>query len=284
MLWHILSIENTKITKRQMFWVGLAMMAFAILIIELALYASFNNPGSNVIPADDRSQLQQMITWPGALVTALNLSGGNAIGGILLVILAGTVTAQEYQWRTLQLWLSRGISRPILGIAKYAALVLPALSIVLIATLTSSVIAFVMSMHLNGSLLLGQINFLQLVFSIARTTCTLLPYGALTFMLAIVSRSSAVAIASGIAYTLLIEDLLMQLLGLFGEMGQYISQYLPAALSDSLLNLNQAIIGIEPGIPANSSTPCIASLGLITWTLLFLGLSLFILQRQDLSE
>jgi len=284
MLWQILSIEYTKITKRQMFWVELAIMAFAILIIELALYANFNNPGSNVIPADERIQLQQMITWPGALVTALNLTGGNAIGGILLVILAGTVTAQEYRWRTLQLLLSRGVSRPLLGIAKYTALVFPALSIVLIATLTSCVISFVMSMHLNGTLLLGQINVLQLVLSIARTICTLLPYGALTFMLAIASRSSAVAIACGTAFTLLIEDLLMQLLGLFGDMAQHISQYFPTALSESLLSMNQAINGIKLGIPASPTDPWIACLGLIAWTLLFLGLSLFILQRQDLSE
>ncbi|MCB9007265.1 MAG: hypothetical protein H6656_07880 [Ardenticatenaceae bacterium] len=41
--------------------------------------------------------------------------------------------------------------------------------------------------------------------SIGRTAFTLLPYAALTFFLAVVSRSTVVAIGGGLAYAMLIE-------------------------------------------------------------------------------
>jgi ABC-type transport system involved in multi-copper enzyme maturation permease subunit len=213
----------------------------------------------------------------------LNLAGGNAIGGLLFVVLVGAITAQEYNWRTLHLWLCRGIPRPLLGAAKFSALLLPALWIVLAALVTGGAITGIISTQVDGSLHLDQMNFLQLLFSVARTTYTLLPYGALTFLLAVASRSTVVAISVGLSYVLLLENLLMQLLGLLGETMQSITQYMPAALGNSLIVLNQATDLIPSSTPSSSVIPWIAALGIAAWTLLFLSLSLLILQRQDLA-
>jgi ABC-type transport system involved in multi-copper enzyme maturation permease subunit len=112
----------------------------------------------------------------------------------------------------------------------------------------------------------------------------LLPYGALTFLLAVASRSTVVAISGGLAYVLLIENILEQVIGLLEEPISQIMGFLPGSMARSLLTLNQASGGIASSIEAGSMSPMNAAIGIAAWTLFFLGLSLFIFNRQDLSE
>ena len=285
MFWHLLSTENTKIFRRRLLWVVLALIAILVLVIEIVLHAAIENGLSGTaMPAEDRLNALQMITWPGALVNVLTLIGGNALGGLFFVILVSAVTSQEYNWRTLHLWLSRGVPRPMLRFAKFAALITPALLIVLTALVAGGVITAFFSFNINNSLYLDQVNFSQLVFSVLRTAYTLLPYGAVTYFLAVISRSTVVAISGGLAYVLLLEDILIQVLGLLGEPLQRMIQYMPSTLANSLLALNQAAIGAGDSSTAGFGIPLIATLGIAAWILLFLGLSLWIFQRQNLSE
>ena len=284
MFWKVLAIENTKIYRRKLFWVELVLMVLMVLFLQIAIDATVKTSiNGSAMTAQDRLEIKQVLTWPGALVNVLNLAGGNAIGGLLFVVLVGAITAQEYNWRTLHLWLSRGIPRPLLGAAKFTALLLPALLIVLAALVTGAIITGIISIQIDGSLHLDQVNLVQLLYSVARTTYTLLPYGALTFLFAVASRSTVVAISVGLSYALLLESVLMQLLGLLGETLRSMTRYMPAALANSLLVLNQATDMVVSSPSSSTVDPLIAALGIATWTLLFLGLSLLILQKQDLT-
>ena len=285
MFWQILANENTKILRRRLFWVEIALVALIVIGLLLALYITVEtNRNGAGLPSEERLMLLQTVTWPGALVTVLSLTSGDGIGGLFLVILVGAVTAQEYTWRTLQLWLSRGIPRSLLVMAKFSAILLSAVLIVLAALIIGGAITAYFSIQSNGSLPLEQVDFLHLVMSTIRTIYTLLPYGALTFLLAVASRSTVVAISGGLAYTLLLEDVLMQVSGLLGERLSQITEYLPGSLANSLLTLNQSTILAERSLEVGSITPWYAGIGMGVWTLFFLVLSLWIFQRQDLSE
>ena len=277
MLRNVINNEHTKIFKRRMFWVELGLMAILVIGFQITLYAVLRG---SPMPAEERLNLTQMISWPNALVNILSYTGGDALGGLFITILVGAVTAQEYTWRTLQLWLSRGIPRLHLGLGKFAALLLPAFLIVLTAVVTGGVITAFLSTQVRGSLQFEQLDFLHLAFSIVRTTYTLLPYAAFTFLLAVASRSTVVAISGGLAYVLLIENILTQVLGLFDGPISQINRFLPGSMAKNLMSLNQAPGGVVPG----SLTPMNAAIGIGIWILLFLGLSLFIFRRQDLSE
>ncbi len=281
MLWNVINNEHTKIFKRRMFWVELSLMALLVIGFQITLSAILRG---NTLPTEVRLSINEMITWPNALVNILSYSGGDALGGLFLTILVGAVTAQEYTWRTLQLWLSRGIPRLHLAIGKFAALLLPALLIVLTAVVTGGVITAIFDFQSNGSVHLGQTDFLHLGLSILRTTYTLLPYGAFTFLLAVASRSTVVAISGGLAYVLLIENILTQVFGLFDEPISQVAGFLPGSMAKSLMSLNQVQGGVESSIVPGFLSPMNAALGIGVWTLLFLGLSLVIFQRQDLSE
>jgi ABC-type transport system involved in multi-copper enzyme maturation permease subunit len=285
MFWHVLSIENTKITRRKIFWVLLFLIALIVLIIQLVLFGTYEKGmGGLSIPEEERLSLAGAITWPGALVNILSYIGGSAFGGLFFVILVGAVTAQEYTWRTLHLWLSRGVSRPVLVLSKFTALLLPAILLVIIAFLIGGLTTAVTSIHIKDALYLDQLNFMQLLLSILRTAYTLLPYGTLTFFLAVVSRSTVVAISGGVSYVLLIESLISQLMELLGEPLRGLVQYLPNRLSESLLVVNQLTLDIERGSNASTGHSWMAALGIALWTFLFLGLSLWVFQNQDLKE
>jgi len=277
MLRNVINNEHTKIFKRRMFWVELSLMALLVIGFQITLYAVLRG---SPMPAEVRLNLTQMLSWPNALVNILSYTGGDALGGLFITILVGAVTAQEYTWRTLQLWLSRGIPRQHLGLGKFAALLLPAFLIVLTAVAAGGVITAFLSTQVNGSLQFEQLDFLHLAFSIVRTTYTLLPYAAFTFLLAVASRSTVVAISGGLAYVLLIESILTQVLGLFDGPISQINRFLPGSMAKNLMSLNHAPGGVVPG----SLTPMNAAIGIGIWILFFLGLSLFIFRRQDLSE
>lgn len=281
----ILANENTKILKRRLFWVEIALVALIVLGIMLALYITVetNRSGSG-LPSEERLRLLEAITWPDALVNALMLSGWDGFGALFLIILVGAVTTQEYTWRTLHLWLTCGVSRPLLVIAKLTALLFAAMLIVLAALGTGSAFSAIISAKINGSLHLEQIDLPQLFFSVLRTIYTLLPYGSLTFLLAVASRSTVVAISAGLAYTLLLETLIIQVIGLLGERLSQMMQYLLGSLANSLMSLNNATLGTGGSTEMNLITPFHASIGIGAWTLLFLGLSLWIFQRQDLAD
>ena len=143
----------------------------------------------------------------------------------------------------------------------------------------------VFTQNLQGSLPFAEVDWWQAALSILRTAYTLLPYAALTFLLAVASRSTVVAVGGGLAYTLLIEGVLMQLLGLVGGTWAKIGQYLPAGLSNSLASLNRVSRQTNSGLvtQADGLSMETAVIGIALYTLLFVGLAVLAFRRQDLS-
>lgn len=279
------AIENTKNMKRKLLWVELTLFILLIIVAYSFIYYSFlSSPARIALPTAERADLTQLVTWPDSLTKLLNIVGGSGLGPLLIIIFIGAVTAQEYTWRTFHLWLSRGIPRPLLLVAKFTALLVPILAIVLTTLITGAVMTAIFSFMINGTLNADQVNLTQLLLSVARTIFTLLPYAGLTFFLAVASRSTVVAIGGSLAYALLFEDILMQVLGLLGETMGRLSQFLPAALANRLMLINHTTIGIESTQPMGSMTPLVTSLGIIAWIVFFLGMSLIIFQRQDLND
>ena len=288
MFWNTLRNENTKLLKRSLLWIELALFAGLVLLAQLVFYLVLqNNLGGEAALPDAQAQLRHMVTWPGALLNVLGFASGNAIGGLLLIILTGAVTAQEYSWRTLHLWLSRGVPRPVLLGARFAGLLLPALLITLTPLLVGGLLSAFFTLQLDGALPLDQVSFIQLGLSLLRTAYTLLPYAALAFLLAVATRSVVVAVGGGLAFALLVEGILIQVLALLGGSLAQIGRYLPAGLSNGLLSLNRAVVvtlevnGRQAQL--SSLEPLPAAIGIALWTLLFVTLAFSIFRRQDLT-
>ncbi len=287
MFWNILSNEHTKILRRAMFWIELALLALLVAGLYACLYAVFqlklSDTGGQAMPPEAVAQLKESLVWPTALLNALGFAGGTGLGNLLVIVLVGAVTAQEYTWRTMPLWLSHGVSRTALLGAKFGALLLPTLLIVCTPLVASGALTALFSWQLDGSLHLNQLNPGHLALSTLRTALTLLPYAALAFLLAVATRSTVAAVGGGVAYALIIEGLLSQILALVGGGAAQVVHYLPNGLSAALLTLNQANMTAGLKVSASGISPEVAALGLVLYTLLFCSLAVVIFRRQDLT-
>ena len=285
MFWQMVAVEHKKLTRRKILWIELAVMAAAAVFIPLVIYLASQSDGSGNLVITTDGPVEEMIAWPLALRLGIDLASGGGLGGLLIVILIGTLTAQEYGWRTMQLWLSNGISRPVLLLAKFTAVLLPSLLLVLAPFVAGALTTAVFTQNLQGSLPFAQVDWWQAALSIGRTAFTLLPYAALTFFLAVISRSTVVAIGGGLAYAMLIEGVLVQLLTFVGGTWAKIGQYLPAGLSNSLAALNRVSASSGTGLVTQAEGVSMATAvpGIALYTLLFVGLAIFAFRRQDLG-
>lgn len=285
MFWRIVANENTKIFRRKLFWVELFLLLIIVLGLLMALFITIENDRDGAsLPNGERIMLIEIITWPNAFANLLGMIGWNGFGSIFLVILIGAMTAQEYTWRTFRVWLTQGMSRPQLLTAKFATLVLGVTIFVLVAFIVGIVATGYFSILINGVLSTGRLDLSHLAVGFALTIFTLLPYGALTYFLAIASRSTVVAISGGLLYALVLESLIIQGIEMLGKPLASLALYMPGSLAEKLMSLNNASVGVEGGSEMISVSTAQAALGIGIWILVFLGLSLLIFQRQDLTE
>ncbi len=285
MFWQMTSIEHHKLFKRSILWVEIALMSLGMAGLYVALYFIAQTALSgDMATVENISEIEQVLVWPMGLVNTLDFSAGSNLGGLLIIVLVGAVTAQEYTQRTLQLWLSRGIRRPLFLGSKFAALLIPALLIVVTPLLVGGAITAGFSQLFNGSIPFEQVNWLQLGWGILLTAYTLLPYAAMTLFLSVTSRSTVVAIGGGLTYVLVIEGLVVQLLSMAGGVWAQISQYTLSSLTKSLLSTNSGIM-VDMGTPMVTQfmEPGTAALAIAIYVLIFMGASFIIFQRQDLS-
>jgi ABC-type transport system involved in multi-copper enzyme maturation permease subunit len=269
-----------------MFWIELALLALLAAGLYAGIYAVFQlkpMDSGEALPPEALAQLRASLVWPTALVDALGFAGATGLGNLLVIALVGAVTAQEYTWRTMPLWLSHGVSRSALLGAKFGALLLPTLLVVLTPLVASGVLTAFFSLQLDGSLNLSRLDLGHLALSTLRTAYTLLPYAAFAFLLAVLTRSTVATIGGGLAYALILEGLLSQILSLAGGWAARLVQYLPNGLSAALLTLNQASMNTGMQVAASGITPEVAALGLGLYTLVLLGLAVIAFRQQDLT-
>lgn len=282
MFWQMVNIEQKKIFKRMILWVELGILALIVVGVNGIFFAVYQSGN-----AGPDSGLDQVLTWPESLTTSLSTSAGPNLGGLLIIILVGSITAQEYTWGTLQIWLSRGIPRPLFLGAKFTSILLPALLIILIPLIVGGVVSGIFSLILQGNIAVAEVNWGQLGVDIILYTYSLLPYAALAFFLAVVSRSTVVSIGGGLAYALLVEGIALQLIGSFlGGIWAQIGTYLPGGLAKGLLTLNSGLtveVGDGPGYVAPFLEPGPAAIGIGLYVIVLVGVAIVIFRRQDLT-
>ena len=289
MLIQMFTIENSKLTRRTMFWVEMAALVLAALGM-MALMAFIRQILLSGAPADsgltvdgiNLVQTESFLTWPQSFSFVMGVI--YPVGTLLTLVLAGAVTAQEYTWRSYQLWLSRGVPRWQVVLAKFMAVTVATFLFITVATLVVTVVSGLASQLILGSLPFAAVSWPNLLLTIPTVTLSLLPYAALGLLLAVSARSTVVALGGGLAFTLLVEPVIQQLMPLLGERWAQASLYLPTSLGQ-LLNgyATNMIIVNGDALPTIGVTPTIAAFMLGVYTLVLLATAVILFQRQDLG-
>lgn len=291
MFWQMITIEQTKLTRRTMFWVELALVISLILIMFGTLFSVQRSLTSGAISdsshirvegVDDPHEMDILLTWPGGIINTFSAISG--LGAILLIILAGAMTAQEYTWRSFSLWLSRGVPRAVVLLAKFVIIVGMAVLITVTAVFIGTLITAGLSRYYLGQVPFAAVNWSAWVTNIFITTYAMLPYAALAMLLAILSRSTVVAIGVGLSFAAVVESLLAQILPLLGGTWNTIAQYLPANLAVTLGNLRQTVAtGTTVSQVTNGMTPGTAAIVVALYLFVLIGSALVAFQKQDLG-
>ncbi|MFZ6030678.1 MAG: ABC transporter permease subunit [Chloroflexota bacterium] len=284
MFWNLLIIENTKTLRRPMLWIELLFLALLIVALFAAMSATSVHNANENISIEEQEALRAGVAWPGGLLQALGMASGSGLGGLLIVILSGAITAQEYTWRTMQFWLSRGVSRSTLLAAKATAMLVPIAMIVATALLVGGTVSGVFTLLLDGSLHAEQVDPGALLLSLLRTAYSIFPYAGLAFLLGIATRSTAASIGGALTYLLLLENLLVQGLALLGGVAAKASACLPGSLASALLAQNKVTSNVAAAQAADPWLASAAALGIAAWTVAFIAAARLIFRRQDLNE
>ena len=285
MFLQMLSIEQKKLSRRTMLWVEVGIMALIMVGMNLLLYAVSQTSLSQsaAIEVEGATSVTSQIVWPGGVSNSLGIATGMAT--FLLVILTGALTAQEYQWNSYQLLLSRGVPRPVVLIAKFLVIIVAGLLLVVTALLAGAGITALFSQSLNGTIPFAELNWGRVALGTLLAAYSLLPYAALTFLLAVLTRSAVASIGVGLAYTTLIESLAMQGLAFLGGSWATVAQYLPAGLTQSLSAVgNRVAVSAPVADLSGMLSPERAAMAIALYTLIFVGLAIMAFRRQDLSE
>jgi len=250
------------------------------LVFTGLYFAIQGTPDSVTITDGGLNKIPSLITWPGSLAFSIRFAAGTKL---LIIIFVGVVTASEYGWRTYQVWLSRGVPRILLLGSKFISFFLPTLLVVSGALLAGGLISAIFSLLINDTLYLSQINFWLLGLDLFRTSYTLLPYAAITFLLAVATRSAAAAIGGCAAYGLIVENLLGQSLAILPGKISQAAKYLPSNLMQSILNASWTPPSLmEEAVPGLLSANQ-AAIGIGIITLVLVSLALWVFSRQDFS-
>lgn len=213
----------------------------------------------------------------------VDLQAGLGLFAILSVLFmaatAAFISSFDFMDRGVQLWLVRGVPRPLLMLARLCVLLVTGLGLsaaALLLVLVSSVLA---RMIFGGSMSLDNLNGWQVLPSILRLFWASVPYLSLTFLLAIVSRSPVFATGGTVLFRFVVEYLLSG----FSEQYPELVRFLPAQLSLSLQMNFSTLDRSAPPVTLGGMFLPEAQAALVIAAMLVLagGLSVWIFSRQD---
>ncbi len=284
---HLVRLEARKLTGRALLWVEMGILALLVVVLHLAIMAVLAQPQPQGMPPEAVEAFRASLRWPQGLLAALTFANGGELGGLFVVVLVGAVVAQEYTWRTAHLWLSRGVGRGAYLGAKFGVIVVALLLLVLTTLVAGGAVTGAYTIHSLGRLPWEAVPWAHVALGVLKTTLTLLPYAALTFAVAVITRSPMVAIGVGLGYSLLVENLAVEVLTLLSPHVGRIARYLPALLAKSVMQSVTTLgaevsVGMQRSAEALLLGPGPAAALLALYTLAGLLLAWWAFRRQDL--
>ncbi len=282
----LVRMEIRKLRGRALFWVEIGLLALLVAALYVALLAMLAQPPQNMPPAVVE-EIRASLHWPQGLLAALAFGNGGELGGLFAVVLTAAVVAQEYSWRTVHLWLGRGVGRGVYLAAKALGVALGLGLLALVPLLVGGLVTGLATWHDTGVLPWNAIPWSQVFTGWLRVGLTLAPYAALTLLIAVVTRSTLAALGVGLGYNLLVENLAAEVLLLVSPQAARVARYLPGLAAKAVLAPLTEGLQVEMGMQRAGAAillkPGPAAGLLLFYTALALGLAWWAFRRQDVT-
>jgi len=270
-----LRVEWCKLWRLRLYRVTVALGAgLSLLWIVVALY--FVGRGTPAL----REDFLHRLTWPGAFLQAFSLAAG--FGETFVAIVTAAFVANEYAWGTWRLLLPTGLPRWQALLAKLLGLWAGAGLFVLVTASVPIVAAPVVSLVLGEPLFaraaLPEHFWLTYALAPLRAVVGLLAPIVLAFVLAVMTRSQAVA--SGVVIGLVLgEGIVVALLEGLGGRWASLPRFFYLWNAEALAARAPVFGAPPPGVPALGE----AFFTVVGWTLVLVLASLWWFQRRDIE-
>ncbi|MFN8556148.1 MAG: ABC transporter permease [Dehalococcoidia bacterium] len=273
----LLLSELFRLSRRVMPRVLLIVLVLVVLLLYLLIWSFIRlaaQQGGLGAPGADEVGLGSVVPF------GLNIVQN--VGTILVVILAASMMGTEFGWGTVRTLLPRSAGRAAFLTAKLVTLCLFVALVVLVG--------FVVALA-GGSLVTVverldtplPANFVaHLGGSVLRTMYVMLPYGALAFMLAVLTRGTAAGIGAAMAIRFLEEPILM-ILALAGDRLAWLPNALLSRNTGALMRLNSPDAGRFDFSPIATLDPWPAAGVLALYTAGFIAIAFWRFQQRDIT-
>jgi ABC-2 type transport system permease protein len=245
-------------------------MIAMLIFFELALYAGL------VIASfvrDDPESVHRNIQL--GRLWEIGLIPTQIAASIMTVVFASSLIGNEYGWTTIRPLVARARSRSALLSAKWVTVFLYTAILIAAGVLTAVIGSVIGSAIVGVDSGLSAQRVIDIVATIGRYGFGLLPYAALAFMLAVLTRSNTAGIVLGIAVQLL-EDVIFALLGTIADVFDTIQK------GGITWNSNRLILfGADDDIAVRD---VMVSLGvLLLYIAVFVLISFRVFNRRDIT-
>jgi ABC-2 type transport system permease protein len=284
--------ELLKIRKRPSTWVlPLIWLSIIVLLNYTLTYTLLSNVPPPTFPEgtpkaqqgqlkeqQEQFQRQQLRSlYPENLVGSI-IPGYPSLGAPIALILGALAVGSEYGWSTFKTILTQRPGRTTLFLGKLLAVAVILALLVVLTFATGAVCSFIVALLAGGQIkgppLGGLLRALGAGFLI------LAVWASLGALLATLLRSTALSIAIGLIYSLVLETIIFNL-PITNETFAKAREFFPGQNSSSLADSfsDQTSTGLAP--PPVDATQ--ATLVLLVYTSVFIVLAAFVFSRRDVA-
>jgi len=215
---HVLDSELFRLRKRPQSWF-MPLLASVFILLYYAI-GSLQYASSNDAEREDiRQSVQQLSS-----IFENGMQVWRIVALIMIVVASASLIGSEYGWNTLRPLVARATSRVDLLAAKWIVVVLYSIFMVVIGVLVSMLAASVATIFMGGSISFPVAVWDDMALGLLRWTVATLPYAAIAFAAALITRSNAAGIAIGLGVNfaeLLLMGLLVELINRFETIVEY---------------------------------------------------------------
>ena len=275
--------EWFKLVRRRAMWVTIGMMVVLAVGIEYFLvYIVATHPPAGAARAGAELTSLQTGLYPDSVVKK-SLASASALGGIFALIVGVLAQGSEYSWATVKTTLVQLPGRISIVVGQLASLAVLALIMVLGLFIADAVASYIIATIDAKSVTWP--SGIDLMKGVGAAWLILYFLAVLGFGLATMFRQSGMAIGIGLAYVLVIENLIFGLLVNLGDTFKQIQEWFPIAnagyLQASFGRASGAVAAAAAGPPPVDATHAVTVLAL--WLVGVVAVSAALVRTRDVT-
>jgi len=214
----VLQSELFRIRKRAQTWLMPVLASVFIMLYYGIGYAQYRS-GNEAERLDMRQSVQQLSS-----IFENGMQVWRIVALIMIVVVASGLIGSEYGWNTLRPLVARSASRTDLLSAKWIVVGLYSIFMVIVGVLVSLMASSIVSVFMGADISLSVAVWDDMALGTLRWVSATMPYAAIAFAAALLTRSNAAGIAIGIGLNfaeVIVLGLLLELIDGFETVGEY---------------------------------------------------------------